>query len=98
LSAPPDSGSFTAGANVVIQADATDDNSVARVEFYADGNLIGTSFVAPYSATINNISAGNYSLTAKAFDNAGLSTISTAVNISVREAPTARAMQRSGWS
>ena len=85
---PLNNSSFTAGADVVIQADAADDNSVARVEFYADGNLIGTDFSAQYSATLTNVSAGSHSLSAKAFDGAGLSTTSTAVNISVRPAPT----------
>ncbi|MEO6184314.1 MAG: Ig-like domain-containing protein, partial [Verrucomicrobiota bacterium] len=86
---PQNNSSLTAGANLVILADARDDNGVARVEFYRDGNLIVTDFSAPYSATLNNLTAGNYSLTAKAFDIAGLSTTSTSVNISVRDAATA---------
>ncbi len=89
---PPNNSSFTAGADVVIQANATDDNGVARVEFYSDGNLVGTDSSAPYSATLTSVGAGNYSLTARAFDGAGLSATSSVVNISVREPATAPAI------
>lgn len=85
---PKGGATFTAGANVQIEADASDNDGVARVEFFADGKLIGTDFSAPFSASLNNVAVGNYSLTAKAFDTQGLSATSVAVNISVNEART----------
>ena len=89
LTNPPSGATFTAGQNVVIQAAASDDKRVARVEFFANGNPVGTDSSTPFSATLNSIAAGNYALTATAFDDQGLSGTSPVVNISVREAPTA---------
>ncbi len=84
---PPEGATFIAGENVVVRADASDDNRVARVEFFANGNPIGTDFAAPFSTALTNVSAGNYSLIAIAFDDAGLSATSLVVNISARQPP-----------
>src|SRR5262249_15549148 len=56
---------------------------VTRVDFYANGALIGSSASAPYGFTWSNVAASIYSLTAVAFDNAGASTTSSAVGITV---------------
>src|SRR5690606_18701281 len=76
--------SFTAPASVTINSSASDaDGTISKVEFFAGNNLIGTTMTAPYSFTWSNVAAGAYSLTAKATDNNGLSTISPAVSIKV---------------
>ena len=68
-----------------MQATATDDIAVAKVDFLAQGSLIGTvSGSGPaYSATWKNVLPGNYSVTATATDNEGASTTSAAANITV---------------
>ena len=55
---------------VQLQAQATDDVSVARVEFYVDGNLSGTDYSAPYVYSWNTTLTpdGDRVLSAKAFD------------------------------
>ena len=59
------------------------DGSIAKVEFYNSGNKIGEATTAPYSFTWTNVSAGNYTLLAKAYDNIGAATSSGSINISV---------------
>ncbi|MEO6035241.1 MAG: Ig-like domain-containing protein, partial [Verrucomicrobiota bacterium] len=89
ITSPAEGSTFTAGQTVTIQASATDDNRVAKVEFFANGNSVGADSSSPYSIMFNNLAAGNYALTATAFDDQGLSGTSSPINISVREAPTA---------
>src|SRR5439155_932348 len=79
--------SFTAGANVTLQANANDsDGSVAKVEFFAGATLLGAATGSPYSFTWTAVPAGNYSLTAKATDNRGATATSGAVSIAVNPA------------
>jgi hypothetical protein len=77
------------GANVngtrAVNANASDDVGVTKVEFYADGNLIGTDTTAPYSTNwdTTTVSNGSHSLTGKAFDAANNTGTSSAVNVTV---------------
>ena len=81
-SAPPAATLGTVGptvaGTVALTATASDDGSVARVEFYADGALIGTpDTTAPYTASWNTLDPalpaydGPHTLSVKAFDAAG---------------------------
>lgn len=84
ITSPANGSSFTAGANITVTANASDsDGSIARVEFFNGTTKIGESTTAPYSVTWTNVAAGSYSLTARATDNAGATTTSAAVNITV---------------
>ncbi|GEO03936.1 hypothetical protein AAE02nite_16000 [Adhaeribacter aerolatus] len=84
ITSPTAGTTFTASANITINANAADtDGTVSKVEFFNGTVKIGESFTSPYSFTWNNVAAGNYTLTAKATDNTGLATTSTAVNITV---------------
>ncbi|MDC0709181.1 Ig-like domain-containing protein [Stigmatella sp. ncwal1] len=69
------------GGQVRVSASAEDDLAVERVEFFADGTLIGTDTSEPYEVLWNSsaVADGSHSLTAKAFDPAGRSTTSHAV-------------------
>jgi regulation of enolase protein 1 (concanavalin A-like superfamily) len=83
ITAPTDGASFPAPANITISADATDDGTVTKVEFYNGGALLGSDTVAPYSFAWNNVPGGSYTLTAKATDNLGATTTSAPVGITV---------------
>jgi len=84
ITSPSDGATFTEGDNITIDANASDsDGSITKVEFYRDGTEIGEDTSSPYSYTWNNVSAGSYSLTAKATDNDGATTTSSTVNITV---------------
>ena len=86
LTSPANGASFPANANITLGAYASPANSnrfISRVEFSDGNNLLGTDTTAPYGTTWNNVAAGNYTLTAKAFDNLGAQAESEPVNITV---------------
>jgi hypothetical protein len=82
ITSPVSGATFTPPASVTINATATDaDGTITKVDFYMGTTLLSSDNTSPYSFTWTNVAAGNYSLTAKATDNAGAYTISQAVNI-----------------
>ena len=77
---------YTSPANVIMTAVASDPNaggSITKVEFYNGDALLGTVTSSPYSYTWVVSAAGSYALTARAYDNFGLQTNSSPVNITV---------------
>lgn len=87
LTAPAANASFTAPASIGMTASASDaDGTIAKVEFFAGATLVGTDTSSPYSATWSNAPAGTYTLSAKAWDNAGGTMISAGVNVTVKAA------------
>lgn len=89
ITSPANGASFTAPANIIITANASDGGgSINRVDFYQGNSLIGTDATAPYTITWNNVAAGGYVLTARAIDNLGAITNSNPVNITVGSPPT----------
>src|SRR5262249_47615598 len=87
LTVPPTGATFVAGDNITLTATATDSNGIAKVEFYQGSTLIGTDTTSPYSVVWNNVSKGNYNLTAKATDNVGQTATSAIVSITVTNSP-----------
>jgi Big-like domain-containing protein/beta-propeller repeat-containing protein len=91
ITSPSNGATFTAPATVTITANATDDTSIAKVDFYANSTLIGTVAgnyeVSDYSFTWSNVPAGTYTLTAIATDDQGATTTSAPVSITVGDAP-----------
>ena len=86
LTNPLNAASYTAGTAIAIAATASDtDGSISKVEFYADQTLIGSDNTAPYSMNWTNAVAGSYAISAKAFDNDGLTATSLAVSITVTQ-------------
>ena len=88
LISPAINSVFGTGTNATIQAAASDtDGSIAKVDIYKNGVLLGTSTGNPYSYVWTNLPNGNYSLTAVATDNRGATTTSSPVAISVKNSP-----------
>ncbi|MDB5272924.1 MAG: C-terminal target protein, partial [Chitinophagaceae bacterium] len=84
ISSPANNASFTAPASITIAANAADaDGTVSKVDFYNGTTLLGTDASSPYSFAWTNVAAGSYALTVIATDNAGASTTSAAVNVTV---------------
>ena len=80
---PADKSTFTEGKPVNIAANASDfDGTIQKVDFYESGKLISSDATEPYAATWNP-TAGNYVLTAKAFDNEGAQGLSQNVNVTI---------------
>ena len=91
LTGPANGSVYIAPASVALSATASDsDGTISKVEFYNGATLLGTATSAPYGYSWNGVPAGSYSLTAKAYDNAGAVTTSGSVSITVNanQAPT----------
>jgi RHS repeat-associated protein len=61
---------------------------VTQVDFLANGQVIATSTSKPYAFTWVNPPPGTYTLTAKATDNQGLSTVSAARSVTINDTNT----------
>ncbi len=82
---PVNNSSFAAGTLIPVEATASDtDGFIRKVEFYYDGIKFFIDSTSPYIwPSHNEIEPGIYSVTAKAFDNSGDSTISDTVLVTV---------------
>jgi hypothetical protein len=84
LTQPTDGATFTAPATVNLAATASDtDGTVTKVEFFNGATKLGEDTTAPYTLTWNSVAAGTYTLTARATDNLGATTTSTASTVTV---------------
>lgn len=84
LVAPADGSIFVAPTNLSLSASASDlDGAVSKVEFFAGAGKLGETASNPYLFTWTNAPAGFYSLTARATDDSGATSVSTPVHIVV---------------
>lgn len=83
ITSPSNGASFTAPATITINANASDNGSIARVEFFNGSTKLGEDTSSPYSFTWSNVAVGNYTITARATDNQGAQTTTGGVNVSV---------------
>ena len=81
----PASGTLViAGARLTVTALADDeDGTIDRVEFFVDDKLLGYDLTMPYEFLWRIAWLGNYTLTAVAYDDKNMSTISQAVTVRV---------------
>ncbi len=85
LTTPADGLKTVAGANVTMQATASDsDGTVTSVQFRRSLVTLGTDTTSPYSYTWTNVSEGEHPLNALATDSNGGQTVSATVNITAR--------------
>ncbi len=84
ISSPSSGSSYNEGDTINIKAIATDsDGTIAKVEFFRGTTKLGEDTTSPYSYSWNNVREGNYTLTAVATDNKGITKTSSAITISV---------------
>lgn len=84
ITAPADGQIFSAPATFEISALVVQDESpIDRVEFYSNGDLIGTDSNAPYTASLTELGVGSYELVATAIDSEGEEGMSIPVTVSV---------------
>ena len=84
LTQPANGATFTAPATVNIAANASDsDGSITKVEFFTGATKLGEDTTAPYSFTWSGVTAGTYTVTARATDQLGFTTTSAPATITV---------------
>ena len=84
LTGPADGTEYTAPATVTITAAAGDsDGVVEKVEFFNGNEKLGEDLSAPFTFDWTVVPQGDYTLTARATDNYGLTTFSDPVEITV---------------
>jgi plastocyanin len=90
ITSPSDGATFTAPASISLQANASDaDGTISKVEFFAGNTSLGSATSSPFTVTWTNVAAGTYTVTARATDNLGASTVSNPVHITVNAATVA---------
>ena len=84
LTSPADGASYLPPATIFVTASASDsDGTISKVELYNSATLIATLTASPYSVTFTGVPLGSYTVTAKAYDNAGAVTTSAPVTVLV---------------
>jgi hypothetical protein len=70
---PSSSATLSAPASLVLRATASDtDGTVTNVQFFQGAVSLGNATASPYSVTVNSLAAGDYTFSAIATDNGGL--------------------------
>ncbi len=83
ITSPTAGAVFSEPANVTIQVTATNnDNTVTNIQFLVGSSVLTNETVPPFSAVTDGLAAGDYTLSAIASDNMGL-TATNSVAISV---------------
>ncbi len=84
----PSAGNYALGNQVLISATAADsDGTVSSVQFFANGLSVGTATAVPFNFSWRPTVSGNYRITAIATDNAGNTTTSAGVSVTVSAVP-----------
>jgi RHS repeat-associated protein len=85
LTKPVANASFAAPGVVALAVNAADsDGTLTKVAYFQGATQVAVSTVAPFAVNWSNVAIGDYSITAKAYDDKGGITTSAAVPISVK--------------
>jgi plastocyanin len=79
----PEDGSWRSGFPEPAIASATNQASLAQMDFYANGQLIGAATNSPFSIVWQDMPLGYYTLVAKATDRDGAVTSSAPIHVTV---------------
>ncbi len=87
ITSPSNKSTFTQGSTFTVTASASEINgTIAQVQYYSGSTLLATANTSPYTASWTNSNAGSFTLTAKAIDTKGVSTISSPITFTVTAA------------
>ena len=88
ITSPQSNTYFPDNSTITIDATAADkDGTVSKVEFFNGAVKLGEALAAPYTYNWQNVPGGNYTLTAKATDDTGMTGISKAVSVIINGQP-----------
>jgi uncharacterized protein (TIGR03118 family) len=83
ITAPTNNASIAAPGNLMLTADASESGgTISKVEFFEGTTSLGSVASTPYNVTFN-FTAGTHTITARATDNNGASTTSSAITFTV---------------
>ena len=84
LSAPANGARYSASATINVAASVTaNGHTITQVQIYNGGTMLGSATVAPYDFIWSGVSAGSYTLSAKAVYDAGSAVVSSSASVSV---------------
>ena len=83
ITSPANNASFTAAASIAITASASDNGTIAKVEFYNGTTKLGEDVSSPFAFTWTNVGVGSYNITTRATDNQGGITVSSVIGVKV---------------
>lgn len=83
LVTPTYNGLFDKGGSMQIVAEASDADGIARVQFFRNDVPVGEVAQAPYSFSLDNLEAGTYFISARAYDTKGNAGQSTSMPVHV---------------
>ncbi len=86
ITAPTDGATLPNGTDVQLTADASDNDSLANVEFYVRGQKVGEAATGPFTMDLGMVPEGAYTLQVVATDAVGLSSTNI-VRITVGNPP-----------
>jgi hypothetical protein len=82
ITSPTDNAKFHTPTSITISADAADaDGTISKVEFFQGTTKLGEATTAPYNFNWSGAAVGSYAITAKATDNNGGISTSSAINV-----------------
>lgn len=87
LTAPENGARYEVGDTIALTADAASDIGVTKVDFYKDGQKLGSDESAPYTFSYSAEQAGTAAFYAVAWDSRNGSVQTDAVTVTVRESP-----------
>jgi hypothetical protein len=83
LKSPTYNALYEEGGAITIDADAADADGIAKVLFYKNDVLAGEVKKAPFSLTLDDVAAGTYFISARAYDSKGNMAQSTSMPVHV---------------
>jgi hypothetical protein len=84
ITRPTNGNTYLQGSTINIAANALEEGgSIGKVEYYANNTLLGQSLTAPYTFNWTNVQAGDYTLTARAYDASNQVSVSSTAAIHV---------------
>jgi plastocyanin len=88
ITSPTNNAVILAHSTLTVQASASDaGGSITNVQFFLGAISIGNDVSSPYSASVTNVAAGTYTVSAVATDNSGAKATNS-ISIIVNAAPT----------
>jgi len=85
ITSPADGAVFPVGSDIVLEADAWDEDGIQNVHFLYTDHWLDKDYSAPYKDTLVNAAAGTYAFKAVMTDTTGRKCVSDVVHVTVSD-------------